>query len=119
MEANAQDGNLIQSELTDDAVLTGPLFSEPIRGRKAIIAAIAILDAILPKQALRYRQHTDVREYILTDAQTIDGLQVQILTVGFRDNSGWICQITMDHTPPPLLDILSKRFRPKFDRASK
>ena len=96
----SQDGALLLSELTDEAVLRSNLFKGAVAGREAVKRVIEAIDALCQEQSLVYRHRVGNREFILTDAITSSGEKIQMTTVGIRDDNGWICAIMMDHSPP-------------------
>lgn len=102
MEIASQDGSLLVSELTDDAVLRSNLLPNVVVGRDMVIRTIALFDKLCPNQKLLYRRRADQREFLVTEASLDNGEQVEITTVGVRDSSGWICAIVTDHGPPAV-----------------
>ena len=102
METASQDGSLLVSELTDDAVLRSNLLPNVVVGRDLIIRTIALFDKLCPNQKLVYRRRADQREFLVTDAALDNGERVEITTVGVRDSSGWICAIVTEHGPPAV-----------------
>ncbi len=102
MDAVSQDGSLLVSELTDDAVLRSNLLPNVVVGRDLIIRTIAMFDKLCPNQKLVYRRRADQREFLVTEASLDSGEQVEITTVGVRDQNGWICAIVSEHGPPAI-----------------
>ena len=107
METASQDGSLLVSELTDDAVLRSNLLPNLIVGRDLIIKTIALFDKLCPNQKLLYRRRADQREFVMTEAALDSGERVEITTIGVRDSSGWICTIVTEHGPPAVTKKLA------------
>lgn len=105
----AQDGALLFSELADDATLRSNLFKGVVQGRDAVTRMIDMIDSLCPRQNLIYRHRVGHRDFILTEAKLLSGDEVEISTVGIRDDSGWISAVMLDHSPPAVAAKLAKR----------
>ena len=109
MMTNAKDGALLFSELADDATLRSNLLTGVVQGRDAVTRMIDLIDSLCPRQNLLYRHRVGHREFILTEAKLLSGDEVEISTVGIRDDSGWISAIMLDHSPGGIAAKLAKR----------
>ncbi len=99
MAISAKDGSALLTELTDDAVLSSNLFDHRIEGREAVIRAIQTIDAFYKMDTVSYRHRVAKREFIFTNLILADGQGAEVMTVGIRDATGWICALVMEHKP--------------------
>ncbi len=111
MAISAKDGSALLSELTDDAVFISNLFDHRIEGRDAIVQALHKIEALYKMEAVAYRHRTLKREFIFANLILTTGEGAEVMTVGVRDDSGWICAMSMEHAPMSVVRTLRRQLQ--------
>ncbi len=111
MQTRPMDGSLLLSELRDDAVLRSNILPAEVSGVEAVKQALAALDALCPAQTLIACHRLGNREILCTQARLDSGEEVQITTVGLRDETGWICAVFSGHSPESAATHLRRLYK--------
>jgi hypothetical protein len=106
-----KDGMTLVPEMMDDVVLKTNLLDSPVTGRDNIAHVLETLSRLYRTEAVAYRHAGPKREYIVANIILSDGAGIEAVTVGIRDDSGWICAVDMSHEPRNTARILSEQLK--------
>ncbi len=107
MAISAKNGSALLSELTDDATLSSNLFDKPIQGREAVIRTMQTISSFYKIDTVAYRHRVAKREFVFSNAILANGDGAEVMTVGIRDGTGWICALSMEHSPRRAAKVLA------------